>query len=891
MPSALEKLVKILKLERDKGGKNTAVVGGLSAFATGWQPQAREQARRALHHILIDEIVDALTEYDRIDSEDERIDKINYLLNRVTDRQKAPPKYQQRLAEWEKKLGSRKDRPPRTKRGRDSREHVERKEARQQRGGQGRRFHAYDSASYDEDFTRGPSHSALDILPLPSLNRPPRQQRPARSLEEQLALYRELEAPVTDIKGIGKTYAEMLRQLDIHNVRDLLYFFPRDFVDYTRLTCIKDLATGQTANVIATVERASTAVADGGRMDLIVTVSDDTARMSLRFFSQPFLSQKLKRGMHLLLRGKVSDFHSMANPEWEELDLGNLRIIGIVPVYRMTKGLRPRMLRRTMKVLTSEWERKIPDPIPVSVLERCDLADLGWALKQAHFPDGDDHRCHAQRRLAFDHLLMLQLALLSRRRQWQSAPGTPLTEDTDILKRFAAEVFPFEMTAGQKIAIQEIQQDLSRSRPMNRLVQGDVGAGKTAVAILAMAIAFSNHKQSALMAPTGILAEQHYRSLRATFARMSGPDKPVIALLTGALTTDEREAVYRDIAAGDVDIVVGTHALIQQGLEFSDLALVVIDEQQRFGVAQRSQLRGKGGNPHLLIMTATPFPRTLALTYFADLDISIIADKPAGRREIKTEIIEPRARERLNGFVVSQLEQGRQAFFVHPLVEKSETLETASAMEAYEQLSQVYYQYRVCLLHGRMQAAERDALMADFVAGKYDLMVTTSLAEVGVDVPNASVIVIDGANRFGLSQLHQLRGRVGRNEYESRCYLLPDSAANINIERIEACKARALDLSSLTIAEQRLLAMVETNDGFALAERDWRLRGTGEMLGTRQSGHLDFDMLDPGNAELIKEAQNEARTLVEEDPELQLPEHQLLGAFVSQLYPAESEMN
>lgn len=891
MPSALETLVKILKLERDQGGKNTAVVGGLSAYATNWQPQAREQARRARHHILIDEIVDLLTEYDKIDSEDERIDKINYLLNRVTDRRKAPPAYQKRLAEWEKQLGSRKDRPPGQKRSRSSHEHVDRRPARQQHGGQKRRFHAYDSASYDEDFTGGPSQRKLDIPPMPSLNRPPRQPRPARSLNEQLALYRELEAPTTEIKGIGKTYAEMLRQIDIHTVRDLLYYFPRDFVDYTRLTCIKDLVAGQTANVIATVERAGTAIGAGGRMDLVVSVSDDTAKMSVRFFSQPFLSQKIKRGMHLLLRGKVSDFQSMANPEWEELDLDNLRNIGIVPVYRMTKGLRPRMLRRTMKVLTAEWESKIPDPIPTSVLERGDLADLGWALKQAHFPDGDDHRCHAQRRLAFDHLLMLQLALLARRRQWQSAPGTPLMEDEDVLQRFAAEVFPFEMTDGQKQAIQEIQRDLSHSTPMNRLIQGDVGSGKTAVAILAMAIAFSNHQQSALMAPTGILAEQHYRSLSATFAKMSGPDKPKIALLTSALTAEERRACYRDIADGAVDMVVGTHALIQQGVEFSDLALAVIDEQQRFGVAQRSQLRGKGGNPHLLIMTATPLPRTLALTYYADLDVSIIADKPAGRREILTKVIDPAARERLNGFVVSQLEQGRQAFFVHPLVERSETLDTASATEAYEQLSQVYYQYRVCLLHGRMSAAEKDELMADFVAGKYDVMVTTSVAEVGVDVPNASVIVIDGANRFGLSQLHQLRGRVGRSEQQSYCFLLPDSAADINIDRIRACQAGELDRADMSIAERRLSAMEESNDGFELADRDWQLRGAGELLGTRQSGHLDFDMLDPGNSELIKEAQFEARTLVEEDPDLQLPEHQLLAAFVSQLYPAESEMS
>ena len=659
MPSALETLVKILKLEREQGGKNTAVVGGLSAYADNWQPQAREQARRAHHHILIDEIVDSLTAYDRIDNDAERLDKINYLLNRITDRRKAPPAYQKRLAEWENKLGVRNQRPPKQKRGRASHEHVDRRPARQQRGGQKRRFHAYDSASHDEDFTGGPSKPKLDLPPMPSLNRPPRRPRAQQNLDEQLALYRQLEAPTTEIKGIGNTYAGLLQQLDIFNVRDLLYNFPRDFVDYTRLTCIKDLEAGQTANVIATVERAGTAVGAGGRMDLIVWVSDDTARMSLRFFAQPFLSEKIKRGMHLLLRGRVSDFQSMANPVWEELDLDNLRNIGIVPVYRATKGLRPRMLRRTMKVLTSEWEDRIPDPIPVSVLDRGDLADLGWALKQAHFPDGDDHLRHAQRRLAFDHLLMLQLALLGRRRQWQSLPGPRLAQDEDFLERFLDEAFAFEMTEGQKKAIQDIQRDFSYAVPMNRLIQGDVGSGKTAVAIVAMAIAFASQRQSALMAPTGILAEQHYRTLSATFDTVSGPDKPAISLLTSALTPEDREAVYRDIAGGSVDIVIGTHALIQKGVEFKDLALVVIDEQQRFGVAQRSQLRGKGGNPHLLVMTATPLPRSLALTYYADLDLSIIADKPVGRRDVITKIIDAAARERLNGFVCQPIGIGR----------------------------------------------------------------------------------------------------------------------------------------------------------------------------------------------------------------------------------------
>ena len=616
--------------------------------------------------------------------------------------------------------------------------------------------------------------------------------------------------------------------------------------------------------------------------------------MSIRFFSQPFLSAKLRRGMQLLLRGKVRYFHDMpqmASPEWEELDLENLRKVDIVPVYRMTQGLRPRHFRRTMKTVVDAWESKIPDPLPLPVLDRNDLADLGWAIKQAHFPDGMDHMCHAKRRLAFDHLLMLQMALLGRRRAWQSVPGPQLDVDEEFVQAFIEDVFPFELTAAQDSAVNDLKQDLASSLPMNRLLQGDVGSGKTAVALIALAIAFVNGKQSAIMAPTGVLAEQHYRAVCLTFEKMPGEVQPNIALLTSALSAAERESTYRGIADGAIDIVVGTHALIQDAVEFDDLAVAIIDEQQRFGVEQRSRLRGKGGNPHLLVMSATPFPRTLALTYFADLDLSVIDEKPAGRKEIKTWVIDPVARERLNGFVVEQLEKGRQAFYVHPLVEKSDTVETAAAVDAYQQLSQVFYRFRVCLLHGRMSASEKDELMSDFAARKYDVMVTTSVAEVGVDVPNASVIVIDGANRFGLAQLHQFRGRVGRADHQSYCFLIPDSAAEISIDRIRGHQAGQLSARDLSIAEQRLSAMEESNDGFVLADRDWQLRGTGELTGTRQSGRFSFDLLDPTFADLAAIAQQEALTLYEEDPTLELPEHRLLAQFVQQRFPVAGDVS
>ena len=891
MPSALETLIKILKLERSQGARNTAVAGGISAYAASWQQQAREQARRPQHQILIDEIVDSLREYESIDGKDARIDTINYLLDRVVDRRKAPPEYQKRLEEWRAKMPSQPAQPRRSHAS-PRRDHVDWKPSRQDRGGGRRRFQPQDSASFDEDYVGGLGHDQLDIPTLPSLDRPPRRPRKQLGLSQQLEIAQELDEPTSAVKGIGRKYAELLGQLNLHTVRDLLYNLPRDYVDYTRLIPIKDLERDATANVIATVQRVSRVVGRGGREDLIVIVSDRTAELAIRFFSQPYLSAKLRPGMNLLLRGRVSYFRDMprmGSPEWEEIDLQNLRHVGIVPVYGMTKGLRPRLFRRTMQTLSKAWEARIPDPLPSAMLERADLADLGWALRQAHFPSGDDHKRHAKRRLAFDQLLMLQLALLAQRRAWQAEPGPQLRVDDSAVSQFVSHAFDFELTAAQERALADIKADLAGPLPMNRLLQGDVGSGKTAVALAALAIAHANGKQAALMAPTSILAEQHYRTVTSTFARLGAEDQPKIVFLSGGLSPSEREAAYREIETGGADIIVGTQALIQANLRFHDLAVAVIDEQQRFGVEQRAHLRGKGGNPHLLVMSATPFPRSLALTCFADLDLSVIDEKPPGRKAIKTWIIEPAARERLNGFVVDELEKGRQAFFVHPLVEQSEAVETPAAVDAYEQLRQVFYRFRVCLLHGRMSASEKDELMTAFAAGEYDVMVSTSVAEVGVDAPNASVMVIDGANRFGLAQLHQFRGRVGRGAHQSYCFLIPDSSTDISIDRIRDFQAGDLDQSQLSIAEKRLSALEESNDGFALADKDRELRGYGQLLGMRQSGLPELDMLDPAQEDLVQIAQQEARTLYELDQGLTLEEHQLLARFVRQRYPDSAD--
>lgn len=893
MPTQLETLVKILKLERAQGGKDAAVAGGLSAYCQVWEPKAREQARRPPHHILIDEIVDSLTHYDRIESKDERVHKLGYLLDRIMNRVPPPPAYQERLLVWEDKMKSQAvEQPVR------QREHADRRAGKPNRSDK-RRAPLPKSAfieennAWDKDYDAGPDSYHLDIKPLPGLTRPPRAPQRQRSLDEERALYQELAGPTTQVRGIGGKLAGLLEGMDLHTVEDLLWNFPREHKDYTELKCIRDLSPNETATVIATVLRSNVVVGTGGRKDLLIEVEDGSGSLSVRFFNQYFLAGKLHPGKQMVLSGKVGIFRGlqMANPEWEYLDAENLHTTGIVPVYRMTKGLRPRLFRKTMKALAKEWAARMPDPVPRAVLDRGELADLGWAIQQAHFPQGWDHLRHAKRRITFDELLMLQLAMLRNRREWQSAPGPALDVADDFLESFITQAFPFELTRAQQQAIGDIGRDVSQAIPMNRLIQGDVGSGKTAVAAVAMAMALSNGKQAALMAPTGILAEQHYRKLSETFGSMKAEQPPVLALLTGALTTSERESIYRGLADGSIDIAIGTHALIQEGVLFHDLALAVIDEQQRFGVDQRGSLRGKGGNPHLLVMTATPIPRTLALTIYAELDLSVMDEKPPGRQAIQTKIIDRIARERLNGFVIAQLEQGRQAFFVHPLIDESESIETAAAVEAYERLSQVFFRYRVCLLHGQMNPLEKDRIMADFARGEYDVMVATSVAEVGVDVPNASVMVIDGANRFGLAQLHQFRGRVGRGEHPSYCFLIPDSSADISIDSIRAKQSGKIPESALTVQERRLAAMEESNDGFYLAEVDWKLRGAGDLLGRRQSGSNRAQTIELTSPQLVELAQREAHTLYEEDPALKLPEHRLLAERIASLYADSADVS
>ncbi|MFZ4815016.1 MAG: ATP-dependent DNA helicase RecG, partial [Phototrophicaceae bacterium] len=899
MPSALETLVKILKLERDRGYKNDAVIGGLGAFAENWKVNAHQQVRQDAQHFMVDDLAQLLTQYDHMENRTDRHEVITYALDRAMFRRADPrpnytpsydwqtaappevpaapppapapveppvqpklpleapeaPKRKPKAARAESPAATpktaatpRKAKPTAAPRG---------KKGEESSGGEENIFREVHDTELEIAF-RGAVRP--DMPPELRLTRPPRR-RTYHDPQAAADLMHGLRQPVSKIRGVGDKLAELLAKLGINTLEDLLYNLPRRYDDYTRLLPIARLEPNEDlpVTIIGTVRTPHLRAAAGGRKDFACTLDDGTARLQLLFFGQQWMQTRVREGDQWVVSGKVNIFRNamgMSNPEWEPLDNENLQGRGIVPVYPLTKGLNSRRLRKLMQETVGYWAERIPDYIPTSVLDRNELADLGWALKNIHFPEGNDHLLHAQRRLAFDELLLMQLAIMSNRRDWQSVRAVPLSVWNEWLAEFLPAVFPYPLTRAQRRSIDEIRTDVGLSVPMNRLVQGDVGSGKTAVAIVALAFAFANGQQAALMAPTSILAEQHFQGVSAALAKMPGEPKPRVGLLTGAMTKSAREATYAGLADGSIDVIIGTHALIQSNVAFKHLAVAVIDEQHRFGVEQRGALRGKGHNPHLLVMTATPIPRTLALTMYADLDLSVIDEMPPGRTPIRTSIHPPLEREACYSFIKGQLSVGRQAFIVHPLVEASEKVEAASAVEAYDALQVIFHQHRVGLLHGKMKSAEKDQVMAAFAAHEFDILVTTSVAEVGVNIPNASVMMIEGANRFGLAQLHQFRGRVGRGQHPGYCLLIPDTVT--------------------AESEARLEIMVETTDGFVLAQKDWEMRGAGDLLSINQSGTNKLQLAAMYQPELVELTLSEARTLYQEDIDLARDDHALL---------------
>jgi len=695
-----------------------------------------------------------------------------------------------------------------------------------------------------------------------------------------------VDAPVDRLKGVDTKLTARLKRLEVETIRDLLYLFPRRHEDYSSAKKISELTPGEECTVVATVWEAREVAKGprGGRRDTEAVLSDDSGNMRAIWFGQKYLARTLKPGSQIAISGKPSIFRGQLvfeNPEHEMLDATGTGVHTgrLVPIYPLTEGLTRRNMRRLTWQAVQNWLGGLEDALPEDILGRTKLMPLLDAVYQAHYPKERETWELARRRLAFDELFTLQLAVLARRRmQHDNVKGVEVIAPANIIDGFY-QTLPFPLTKSQTRCIQEIESDLRRGTPpMSRLLQGEVGSGKTVVALSALLTVASAGYQGAMMVPTEILAEQHFLSIGNLLSGLARPvqephlltvylehmDRPIsIGLLTGSSRAPVKRELTKIAADGTLDILIGTQALIQEGISLPKLALAVADEQHRFGVMQRSALQERGQeNPHTLIMSATPIPRTLSLTLFGDLDISTIDEMPAGRQQVATKWLEPDQRSTAYGFIRKQVEEGRQAFVVCPLVDESETIESKAAAEEYQRLSEdVFPDLSLGLLHGRMPSKEKEKVMRQFRDGELDILVSTPVVEVGIDVANATVMMIDGADRFGLAQLHQFRGRVGRGEHKSYCILMSDSASET--------------------AKERLSALARIHDGFQLAEVDLELRGPGDFFGTRQSGLPSLKMAHITDRELLELARNEATRLMEEDPELKAPDHAAIAAQVA----------
>jgi ATP-dependent DNA helicase RecG len=816
-----ESLRKILELEREKGYTDSAVIGGLDRFLHRWSGQAIESISSPK----------LLAEFRRL-----RLDDSKYAEMTSPHRQR----WIEEILAFIPELG---EMP------------VEKVEAK----------------------------------PTPSVSPPAPRKRPSAPKVAKIAIG-SLDASITSIKGVSAAMAAKFEKLGVKTIRDLLYFFPHRHLDYSQRQNISQLSEGEEQTIVANVWQAQETWL-GGRRGTEAIVGDETGNVRVVWFNNPYVAKSLRTNAQVVISGRVRLFggrHVFESPEWELLEDRELVHTGrLVPLYPLTQGLKPRQVRKLMKAVVDSFSGKVEDFLPSELIKRCKLLELPQAIAQAHYPEDVTAKNRARYRLAFDELFILQLGVLSKKHEWQaSQPGNPLSPQPAPLDVFLKSL-PFELTAAQQKVLKELLSDLEKPIPMSRLLQGEVGSGKTVVATAALLMAAVNGCQGAFMAPTEILAEQHFTNVGQLLAgagkqiaeeenlrTYSGIlDRPLtVALLIGDLKQARKQEIQQQIASGEIDIVIGTHALIQKEVGFKNLSLVVVDEQHRFGVEQRSALRQKGFNPHVLVMTATPIPRTLALTLYGDLDLSVIDELPPGRQTVKTKWLKPEQRNSAYAFLRKQVTEGRQAFIICPLVEESEIIQAKAAVAEYERLSgEVFPDLKLGLIHGRMSAAEKDKVMHQFRSGELQVLVSTPVIEVGIDVPNATVMLVESADRFGLSQLHQFRGRVGRGSAQSYCMLLAENPSEIG--------------------QQRLDIIEKIQDGFQLAEEDLRLRGPGEFFGTRQSGLPDLRMARLSDVALLELARTEAIKLFEKDPGLKKPAHAPLAKEVGRVWQGGGELS
>ncbi len=693
-----------------------------------------------------------------------------------------------------------------------------------------------------------------------------------------------LDDPIQFIKGVGPRKAVLLEKLRLTSIEDCLYFLPFRFEDRTQVKKISQAVSGEYVTLTGEVLNAGTIFMGRRKRVFEVIVQDETGVVRAKWFrfNETYMKAKFQTGQKIILSGKPSNNKrsglEIIHPDTEQVSGDNassLEIGKIVPVYHVTDGLHLKSMQVIIKNVLDKYLHLVEEFLPDDLVRRHNFLPRSEALAQSHFPPQDSSlkeldtfRTPAQKRLVFEELFLIQLALAFRKnRAGEEHTGTPFKTRGELIKRFV-KLLPFTLTGAQKKVLGEIMEDLEKEKPMNRLIQGDVGSGKTIIALIALLTAVSNGTQSALMVPTEILAEQHYLNIRP-FCEKLGIE---LSLVTSALKGKERQSYFEDIRTGKTQIVVGTHSLIQKDIQFKKLGLAVIDEQHRFGVMQREAIGKKGDYPHLLIMTATPIPRSLALTLYGDMDVSLLDELPPGRQKISTDLFFEKRREIAYGIMEEQLQQGRQAFVVCPLIEESEVMDLKAAATVFDFIQKRFPNFSACLIHGKLKKEERQNIMARFLKKEIQVLISTTVIEVGIDVPNATVMIIEQAERFGLAQLHQLRGRVGRGKHASHCLLMAYHPVSEE-------------------GQARLKAMQNSGDGFVIAEEDLKIRGPGDFMGTRQSG---MPLLKIANLirdiRVLEIARKEAFRLIDQDPNITDPKHQPLHKVLQDFMGSNMEL-
>ncbi len=821
MKKSIQKLKKFFRLESERGYDNKAVMGGLANILSSWELEAREDQ---LAEQTIQAVISRLRDYHQL-SEESREVVLKGIWQRVNkDSKKSTETASKRKNEVKPSPSKKTPKPQKV--DEPSPEIIETKESIR-----------------EEDQPEKQTSPPLEKL--------------------------DLETPIDSIKGIGVKKKSALEKMGISSIRDLLYTFPRRHDDYSKLKPIGNLWFGEDVTVIGTVDSVNTRSVRSGKMKIVeAVVSDKSGALRVTWFNQPWLEGQLSKAKHVVLSGEIEQYLgrlTMNNPEWEPLSDKQLHTNRIVPVYPLTKDITQKWLRGIVHDVVELYGTSVEDPLPEQLRSEISFPELSTAIQEIHFPDSEESLHEAKQRLAFDELFLLQMGVLKQKKQWESRPGQ-VFESQDGWMNSRLEKIPFNLTKAQIKALTQVRKDLRSGHPMNRLLQGDVGSGKTVIAALAALIVNKQGAQAAFLAPTSILAEQHFQSIKGLLSNdPDGLNENEISLLIGSTPEKQKDIIRQRLSRGEIKLLIGTHALLQGPVEFQNLQLAIVDEQHRFGVDQRGTLRKKGNNPHLLVMTATPIPRSLALTMYGDLELSVIDELPPGRLPVETHVLYPREIERAYSLVRRQVDLGNQAFIIYPLVEESDKSDEKAAVEEFSRLQkEVFSSYKLGLLHGQMRPDDKELVMTSLRDKEIQILVSTSVVEVGLDIPGATVMLIEGAHRFGLAQLHQFRGRVGRSDQKSYCILIPGNA-----EEVE---------------NQRLQAMVESNDGFVLAEKDLVIRGPGQFLGTRQSGYTELKLASITDLDLVEQARKYASDLFRQDPELDQENHQILALAVNQFW-------